>query len=905
MKFHIKLYIGFGVLLFFACLVSIVLLVTLRDMNDDMDLMLNDKYLKVQLASDLRSNFEILDRTLYQAITRADLSEEEYDEVFNILETLLESTSLTIEQLNEVVFLPEAMNLLNDFKVDGQSYVESFNKVMALLANGENEEAISVVNHEILSMQSRLVNAIDRFRTIQELEMKDTLDSTSSRLEASTTFTIIVVVFLALISLWIGTFTIANVRNSLRKVVNTLDVVINNDFRKLPRIEVTTKDEIGSIGVAFNYMAESLERYTHQQKEYSSQLEGQHWLKSRVAEITMGYQGLDDIKNLADFFITRVTPAVGAKYGVVYIRDEDSFIKMASYAGDGQDLGKARIGWREGLVGQSAAEQSVMIIDEPPADYISIQSGIGYASPSQILIIPVIHSGVTKGVLELASFRTVTDLELDFLTEIADTLGMTISGIKGQMQVQKLLKESQILTEELQTQSEELQQQQEELTILNEQLVDQFEQSERKNTELENLKNELVIKNEQLQLASTYKSEFLANISHELRTPLNSILILSQILAENKENNFNNKEGEYIKTIYSSGNELLKLINEILDLSKIEAGKIDIVVEDMTLQELIESVTQHFWMVAEKKGNEFAIHVAPEIEHSMIRADIQKLQQIIKNLLSNAMKFTKQGQVSLAITPATPEQAATDEGHKDWLAFKIKDTGIGIPTEKMELIFESFQQADGTTSRVFGGTGLGLPISKQLIELLGGRLEVQSKEGEGSIFTVYLPILIGTDGSQSLAPVITEERHGLAEAAAATEEVYQEKDNKQLKGKKILLVDDDMRNIYAITSALETYGVHIVFAENGEEGLQLLEKHRDIDLILMDIMMPRMDGYQAIRHIRESQHYTDIPIIALTAKAMKDDRNKCIEAGANDYISKPINMDQLLSLIHVWLYRQE
>ncbi|PWK14492.1 signal transduction histidine kinase [Tumebacillus permanentifrigoris] len=503
--------------------------------------------------------------------------------------------------------------------------------------------------------------------------------------------------------------------------------------------------------------------------------------------------------------------------------------------------------------------------------------------------------------IELASFELFTDMHMALLQQVVETIGITINSIAYHMQVEKLLKESQAMTEELQSQSEELQLQQEELKTINEKLEEQYNNSETKTRELQKTKEQLEDKATQLVLSSKYKSEFLANMSHELRTPLNSLLILAQMLAENSEGNLSQKQIEFANTIHASGYDLLNLISDVLDLSKVESGKMDVHLDEILLDELREFAQRQFSQLARQKGLLFTANVHPDVPVA-IYTDEVRLQQIIKNLLANAIKFTEEGSVQLDIRVAG-SSPLKDVGTV--LAFSVTDTGIGIAHEKQEVIFEAFRQADGTTSRKYGGTGLGLSISREIANLLGGQLEVISVEGKGSTFTLYLPTEHLPAQSVVNVPLGTAHAALFAEDEVSEVAVAQEVGAEcPLDGKKVLLVDDDMRNIFALTTALEAQQMKVIFAETGREGVEMLLENPDVDLVLMDIMMPEMDGYEAMRAIRQRSKFADVPIIALTAKAMKNDRDKCIDAGASDYISKPLNLEQLFSLMRVWLYRE-
>jgi signal transduction histidine kinase len=388
---------------------------------------------------------------------------------------------------------------------------------------------------------------------------------------------------------------------------------------------------------------------------------------------------------------------------------------------------------------------------------------------------------------------------------------------------------------------------------------------------------------EQLALASRYKSEFLANMSHELRTPLNSLLILAKVLAENPESRLSSREVEYAKTIYASGTDLLSLINEILDLSKVEAGKMRVEPCEVRLTEVREFIERSFRHVAEQRGLGFSVSLAPGLPASLY-TDPQRLQQVLKNLLSNALKFTHSGRVELRIAPVNGQ-----------LAFSVVDTGIGIAQDKQALIFEAFQQADGTTSRKYGGTGLGLSISLAMTHLLGGELHVASQPGQGSTFTLSLPQRYTQPAE---APAAIEDFAPLPPPRKPEPEPAVP--SASLVGCKVLIVDDDIRNIFALTSVLESWGLEVLYAENGVAGLEALNAHPAVDVVFMDVMMPGMDGYECMRAIRKEARFAALPIIAITAKALKEDHDKCLAAGASDYLFKPVELEELRGLLHRW-----
>ncbi|MGZ5278715.1 MAG: response regulator, partial [Pseudobdellovibrionaceae bacterium] len=422
-------------------------------------------------------------------------------------------------------------------------------------------------------------------------------------------------------------------------------------------------------------------------------------------------------------------------------------------------------------------------------------------------------------------------------------------------------------------------------------LEDKAKLLEVKNQEVELASRSVEEKAEQLSLISKYKSEFLANMSHELRTPLNSLLILSKTLEENKEANLSAEQVKFAGTINSAGQDLLALINEILDLSKVEAGKMQVDPKSVQLREVKDYLEQTFKPIAQHKNLEFKVSAEPGTPKHMI-TDENRLQQILKNLLSNAFKFTESGSVTMTVglVPKTHRFTMdTLANAKSVISFTVKDTGIGISSDKQRLIFEAFQQADGTTSRKYGGTGLGLTISREIARILGGVIEVQSTPGEGSIFTLFLPQnYMGQDMVRSSVEETV--------AAPALPE------NADFTGKNVLVVDDDMRNIFAVTTILESQGMIVSHAENGRQALKSLSMNPDIDLVLMDTMMPEMDGLEAMEAIRKMPEFAHLPIISLTAKAMKGDREHCLAAGASDYITKPVESKHLLSMMHTWLF---
>lgn len=909
MKLRTKLYVAFGSIIILLVIFSLIVFNMLTLLNRNLQEVVVDNYAQVKYASDIRSGVNTINRVINEMIIGYDRSPEFMQRNIQRAEENLLLLDQDLHELRKMNFTPEADKLFVQIELLVYEYIQHINTVIPLLELNQRTESIEVVYRDADPIRQQLFQLLREFNMLQEEEMAAGLEVSNSTYQWSGRLIVTVVLIVLIIGIAVATWVLRSLTRSLKRVTDVMDEIANKEVGQFPRIHVISNDEIGQISKAYNEMAASLEKHREQENAYKSVLQKQNWQKTKIADLTAKYHGIQDLEALAGLFISEIAHTVGAGFGAFYIRQEQEYkptlmVQAASYAGGMKEGDAHEFALGEGLVGQCALENKMIVINDPPANYFQIGSGLGSAKPTQIMFLPVQFEYKVVAVVELASFQAFTEQQLSLLEELLPTLGITINSISIHMQVQKLLKESQVFTEELQTQSEEMQMQQEELRALNEQLESQFKDTEQRNQELERIRSELEKKNEQILLASSYKSEFLANMSHELRTPLNSLLILSQLLATNPEGNLTEKQVEFINTIHSSGSDLLSLINEVLDLAKVESGNVELVYDSFSVKDLSTLAKNQFQPIALQKGITYEVIVEPDLMNRFIYSDEQKVQQVLKNLLSNAFKFTEQGSVTLQLRTvradereASPWLSRTDE----MFAIVVSDTGIGIPEDKQQIIFDAFKQVDGTTSRKYGGTGLGLSITDKLVSLLGGVIEVQSSSGKGSIFTVYLPLnypqlLLAREAAVGMNTA------GFTAESSATIPSQQEKTESQLKDKKILLVDDDLRNIYALSSVLDAYQVNLIYAENGIEGLEMLKQHPDTDLVLMDIMMPKMDGYEAMREIRKMEQFESLPIIALTAKAMKQDRELCLEAGASDYISKPINMEQLLSLIHVWMH---
>ncbi|MBF0098431.1 MAG: response regulator [Magnetococcales bacterium] len=694
---------------------------------------------------------------------------------------------------------------------------------------------------------------------------------------------------LLLLSIWLAWF--------LSRRVVTPITMLNHAARSIAegswstRVSVESNDEIGQLSQSFNSMAEAIENH--------------NWIKSMSGNLRDLVNRVETPESLCRSLISELATALGSGQGAIFLQHQaDGLYHLTgSYAYLKRKQIDLSFAPGETLIGQCVLEKQPILQTHLPPEYTEIRSGIGKAAPINLLLMPVITADHVVAVIELASFQAITPAHIALLEEITPTFALTLERMRQSQQTALLL-------DEVQRQSAELMAQQEELVAQNEMLEEKTRDLIHANAELENrqvdlqrARSELADQADRLTLSSRYKSEFLANMSHELRTPLNSILILASTLLENVDNNLTTQQLTSIRILQESGQDLLQLINGVLDLSKIEAGKMEVTVQYAKLREILEDVRQGFTPMAEQKGLKFDVEVADDVPE-MVRIDVFKIQQILRNLLANAFKFTVQGRIFLQISHrlSRPEGCLRELPalHGGWLTFTVNDTGIGIQADKQSLIFDAFQQAEGGSNRAHGGTGLGLSISRSLATLLEGTLCVSSIPGHGSSFSLLLPWNQTTvsDNEDSAAVVGKEE----GQSECPIKSLAAHKSDNPLAGKRVLVVDDDMRNTYALSHALENHGIRVFMAPNGETALELLQGQSEIDIVLMDVMMPGMDGLETMRIIRAQESFQDLPIIALTAKAMRLDREKALAAGASDYLAKPVDMERLLSLMKVWLY---
>jgi signal transduction histidine kinase/HAMP domain-containing protein/CheY-like chemotaxis protein len=633
----------------------------------------------------------------------------------------------------------------------------------------------------------------------------------------------------------------------------------------------------------------------------------QDWLKTNLARFSNMLQGQRQLQPLATLLMSDLPPTVSAQMGALYVAEtvgKRTVLKQFStYAYESRKRLSNHFELGQGLVGQCALEKKCIVIKDVPDDYVHISSGLGDAQPHSVIVLPILFEGQVKGVIELASLQPFTPIQVTFLDQVSQSIGVVVNLIAASMRTEELLEELKHSNEQLGSRTAELE--------------EKASQLEDKNREIAEASASLEEKAKQLALVSQYKSRFLANMSHELRTPLNSMLILAKMLADNADQALPAKQVEYARTIHASGRDLLALIDDILDLSKIEAGRMAMERRRVPLHEIAGMIERDFRPLAVSKGLGFEV-VVDEAVPATLSCDPQRLMQILKNLLSNAFKFTEAGQVEVRIAATGPQQVHEPALKKapGIIAFAASDTGIGIAKDKQRLIFEAFQQADSSMSRRYGGTGLGLTISRELAKLLGGELGLHSVLDKGSTFTLYLPL---TTEDMLAPPQPAAEPHVRRErlsAAVSAERPPSELPaprktpaplkadrpaNGVLAGKKVLVVDDDGRNLFAVTSLLEAQGMQVSPATSAREAIDVLGREPDVALVLMDVMMPDMDGYAATREIRRRPQFASLPIIALTAKVMQGDREKVLEAGMSDFVAKPVDTDQLLAVLRRWL----
>jgi HAMP domain-containing protein/signal transduction histidine kinase len=667
----------------------------------------------------------------------------------------------------------------------------------------------------------------------------------------------------------------------IRAISEVTSAVATGDLTRT--ISVEAAGEVSELKDNINTMVRSLRETTEANQQ-------QGWLQTSLARVAGLMQGERDLEVVAELIMNELIPLVGGQQGAFFLADaSEGETRLRLIAGYGLPPGgevPSQVLVGESLIGQVAKTRQPIVLNEVPVGYARISSAIGESRPVNVMIVPIVFEDQVLGVIEAGSLWPFTQVHRDFLEQLMEAIGVNVNTMIANARTDALLDQSQRLTAELQSRQQELQRSNAELADKAALLAAQNRDIETKNAEIEQARQEIEERAKQLDQANRYKSQFLANMSHELRTPLNSLLVLARLLAQNPNGNLTVKQVEYATVIHSSGSDLLRLINDILDLTKVEAGKMDINPERFALAGLIEDLRGVFGPLTEEKGLGFTIGAGPGVPADLV-TDKQRLRQILYNLLSNAVKFTERGRVELRI-----ETAAGQQPGESRIVFSVADTGIGIGRDNLSSIFSAFQQADGTTSRRYGGTGLGLAICREVAARLGGEVTVHSELGLGSTFSLHLPL---TQHGGPHPRTLASDANVAPVPAAMPHEA--------LRGHKVLVVDDDPRNSFVLTDVLEMHGMTVVQSTDGRKAIAELAAG-DIDLVLMDVMMPQMDGYETTRAIRRMPQYAMLPVITVTARAMQGDREKSIDAGATDYITKPIDIEELLNCMERWLTRR-
>jgi signal transduction histidine kinase/CheY-like chemotaxis protein/HAMP domain-containing protein len=720
----------------------------------------------------------------------------------------------------------------------------------------------------------------------------------------------------------------ANLTNQVRAIADVATAVTEGDLTR--QVGVEASGEVAVLKDLLNEMIRNLRETTRQNTE-------QDWLKTNLERFARMLQGQRDLDTVSNMILAELTPLVSAQHGVFYtlasLSDggEPVLVYQAGYGYKERKHLANHFRLGEGLVGQCAQEKQRILLTNVPGDYIKINSGLGESAPLNIIVLPILFEGSVRAVVELASFNPFSPTHQAFLDQLTETIGLVLNTIEANTLTENLLKQAQSQAQELQTRQEELRSSNDDLGTQAKRLAEQNIEVERKNQEVELAKRLVEEKAEQLSTSSKYKSEFFANMSHELRTPLNSLLILAGELENNAEQNLTATQVQYASVIRSSGTDLLRLLNDILDLAKVESGTVELAVGQLSLADLRETLENDFNKVAEKQGLAFSVELGPGLPDT-ITTDAGRLRQILKNLLANAFKFTEQGEVGLVVSrpdPGWASETAVLAAASDVIALRVIDTGIGMTAEVQDRVFDAFAQADGTTARHYGGTGLGLSISLELVRLLGGEIALTSAPGEGSTFTIYLPATF--DGDRRADPRVSvaidsepppqhqlipepgpgaHNGHPAPTTPAAPPSLTAAlrpltppsiPAGLALAGRKALIVDDDSRNTFALTALLRGHALEVIPAQSGPDALAILGQEPAVDIVLVDIMMPGMDGYETLRAMRKMLEDKELPLVAFTAKVGVGERQRCLDAGASDYIPKPVDTTELIAALGRWI----
>ncbi len=683
----------------------------------------------------------------------------------------------------------------------------------------------------------------------------------------------------------------ANLTTQVRAIAEVATAVTQGDLTR--SIQVDLSGELADLKDNMNLMIGTLRATTESGGE-------QDWLKTNLAKFSDMMQGQRDLTTLGDMLLSELAPLVHAQQGLMYVVENEQadgkpgLRQLAGYADAGPSHARDTLRFGEGLIGQCAARAQLIVIDTVPADTVQIESGLLNALPRSVIVLPVLFEDQVKAVIELASLSEFTKTERTFLEQLSGSVGIVLNTIEAMMRTEHLLAQSQQLAGELQSQQNELKQTNEDIALKAALLAEQKAEVEHKNLQIEHARHALEEKAAELALTSRYKSEFLANMSHELRTPLNSILILGQQLAENPETNLSPRQVEFAKTIHAAGTDLLHLISDILDLSKIESGTVTVDSEDVTFDHLRQSMQRSFQHEAERRDLDFSVDISPELGRSL-STDPKRLQQILKNLLSNALKFTAKGSVRLSARVARDgwsKNHATLSQAPTVVAFEVTDTGIGISADKQKIVFEAFQQADAGTSRNYGGTGLGLAISREIAGLLGGELTLHSTYGEGSTFTLYLPLhYVESEvrGESPAHPALPAHDHGTEAPEQMLEQVSDDRHDLAADQPLLLVVEDDPRYATILRDQARSRGFQVLVANRGSEALRLVREYQP-SAVSLDIFLPDMLGWTVLARLKQDSATRHIPVQIVT---VEEERHHGIERGAFAYLAKPADSDSI------------
>jgi len=779
-----------------------------------------------------------------------------------------------------------------------------------IIKNENNEELLSVY-HVVHPFNKQEIT----WAIIAEINKEEVLKPVDKIVNFMIyTTSILVLIFLVL--------SLSMIRNMINKPLTNFQHSLQHFFMFLKGKEKETKfldirsnDEIGKMSKFVNEGIKDIQTSIEKEKKG-------RWIKEGIRGLNQIYLETNNTNiitnNTLEYLHNYIDKIV---IGVIYIYDEktNKLIQNGSFAYTITDKTKKEYTLNEGIVGKvgSTKKEIILTLNNNSTTDLIIQTSINKIIPSNTYTFALTYNDILYGVMELGTLKPLDEKELEFIKASTKTIAIAIATAQKNNEVKLLLDEANKINKNLNAKQKEIEEanlkmkkQQKDLELSNANLEEQQLQLEEANASMEEQQQKLEIQNKELNIAqkeveqkakdleqsNKYKTEFMANMSHELRTPLNAVILLSDLMSNNKKHNLNEDDIKKANTINTAGKDLLRLIDDILDLSKVEAGKIDIIIDEFKPIDLLEELKDLYEQSAISKNINFNIE---DNYKENIKSDKHRISQILKNLISNALKFTTEGSIDISISKNDDKNLP--------IKISVKDTGIGIPKDKLNKIFEAFTQADGSTSRQYGGTGLGLSITKELTHLLGGTVHVDSNENEGSTFTILLPNL----EESSIENSTEKEEQNKAIEEIDIEELYKEEnfseqsddtiiDDINLADLNVLVVDDDIKNIFVLDGILQDYNANVFTAYNGEEAIELLKQNNNIDIILMDIMMPVMDGFEAIKIIRETPTIQDIPIIAVTAKTLAEDKAKCLEVGANDYVSKPINMKSLINIIKQW-----